>query len=297
MKTRYKILTIIGIIIISLSGFIALKYYVFPDTSENTAILDTIESENSGVSGIKETILSDASYEKILEKIQYEVDKNNLGQFSALVIKNLKKEYQDGEKITFDLYAFGYRDWCIFPQISLYFDGYDEPIYEKSILHPCPAPTGNPSPRTSHYGEYDFGQFPSCKFGGTYTIKGESYEFDSETLGSFYCNGKKEFHEPKIFDIEIPENAISEKINFEPNEIYLSWGDYIRVTNHESIAILVLGESKQTEKTGEVQFGFFIRPGESWKEKILYEGNHWITTRYENDTIINGMNGTIHFEE
>ena len=69
MKTR--LLVIIGIIVISLTGFIALKYYVFPDTSENTAILDTIESENSGVSGIKETILSDASYEKILETAGY----------------------------------------------------------------------------------------------------------------------------------------------------------------------------------------------------------------------------------
>ena len=38
MKTRYKILIIIGVI--SLSGFISLKYYEFPDTSENKAKLD-----------------------------------------------------------------------------------------------------------------------------------------------------------------------------------------------------------------------------------------------------------------
>jgi len=294
MKTRTLI--IIGIIVISLSGFISLKYYVFPDTSESTTKLDTIES-NSDISSIKETILSNASYKKILEKIQYEVDKNNLSQFSALVIKNLKNEYQDGDKITFDLFAFGYRDWCLMPQISLYFEGYDKPIYEMQINHTCPSPMEKPSPRLSRFTQNDFGIFPSCKFEGNYTIHGKLGDFESKSLGTFYCNGKKEFHEPKISDIKIPENTISEKKNFEPNEIHLSWGDYIRVTNYESVPILVLGESKQTEKTDEVQFGFLIRPGESWKEKILYEGDHWITARYENDTVIKGINGIIHFEK
>jgi hypothetical protein len=267
--------------------------WCFPDGNEIKSELELKTPKDIAINNIKKVVLEPASSEKIMQTIQNEVDEKNLGQFSALVLRNLKEEFEDGEKITFDLVAFGYRDWCIIPQISLYYKEYEEHIYKMPALIRCPPPTENPGPRVFLYHQYDFGLFPKCKFPGIHTIKGESFEYGPEVIGSYYCHGTKEFHEPKILDIIIPKGALSEKKNFEPQEMNASWGDYVQFTNNESVSVFVIGESDQTKNNDSVQFGFTVKPGESWKEKILYEGNHWFSVRYENDTMIPWFNATI----
>ena len=248
------------------------------------------------IKNIKDAILANASYEELLNIIKNEVDENNLGQFSALAIKNLKEEFEDGEKITFDLVAFGYRDWCLMPQISLYYQNYEEPIYQVPISHPCPAPAENPGPRVSYFTETHFGLFPTCKFPGIHTIKGELFEYGPEKLAEFYCKGQDKFQPPQIYEVIIPLGATDPEVkaNFIPSEISIRQGDTIRFVNNDNVTLRVLGDSERTNDDG-VEFYYTLKPGEVAEAKVVYHGDHTLFVDID-DKVIPWLNATIYVD-
>lgn len=92
MKTKLLIAICI-VVIFGISTFFILNHH----TPESELQAEQPSTKEIAIKEIRKLIISDASPEKIRDQIQHEVDKNNLSQFSGLMIKNLKEEYQDGE--------------------------------------------------------------------------------------------------------------------------------------------------------------------------------------------------------
>lgn len=154
----------------SMTGFLSCtKVYRDFDTS----ITDfDIASKN-----LTKTILSSASYSDKIYGIKKAVSQTNLGEFSEIILTDLKSDYADGEKITFGLPTFGYHNWCLFPSLSLYYEKYDKPIWEGSIVATCPPPSETPHSVIIYWKSSDFYQFPACRYEGIHTIYGESFKF------------------------------------------------------------------------------------------------------------------------
>lgn len=138
--------------------------------------------KDTAIEIILEHIMTNSSYDHWRQTIQGQVDEKELEPFSTVFLTDIEDEYDEGEKISFSLVNFGYRDWCLMPKILVYHQDYPLPIYEDAISHSCPAPRDNPSPRISLWDEEDFKTFPTCQFDGTYSIWAESFEFESQKI-------------------------------------------------------------------------------------------------------------------
>ena len=219
--------------------------------------------KDTAIKTITKHILSGSSYDQWRQIIQEQVDEHNLEPFSEVILTDIKNQYVENEKISFNLVNFGYRDWCLMPKISVFHQDYHIPVYEDAIVHSCPAPMDNPSPRISIWDEGDFRTFPTCQFEGTYSIWAESFEFESQKIGSFYCNSQKEFRVPESFEVLIPMHSSDYGIknNFIPDRLELRYGDYLKISNEdESIHRVILFIDKQTSSAILAQH---LSPGES----------------------------------
>ncbi len=250
------------------------------------------------IEDLTKTVLSSAERSDKMYAIQKAVSQNNLGEFSEIILTNLKSDYSDGEKITFDLTLFGYYDWCLFPNLSVYYEKYNKPIWESSITHHCPHPSGIPHPVISYWKSNDFNQFPACRYDGIHAIYGESYKFGPKVLGQYYCHGKKEFHPPNTFQIVISDGASNPdlKINFEPSEINARWGDYINFINNDNTTHVIIGESERTKHTDSVEYGTTLEPSKSFQMKLLSNGTIWIYSQTEENKRFDWMRGIIHVD-
>ena len=245
------------------------------------------------IENIRETILTDTSYEQWRQTIQSEVDEKNLGYFSEIMLTDMKDELEQGEKISFSLVNFGYRDWCLMPAISVYHEDHTLPIYEYEIVHSCPAPMKNPTPRISIFYEQDFKTFPSCQFEGRYTIWGESFGFGPQAIGSFYCNSPEKFKAPETFEVTIPQGSSDSNTrnNFAPFEVELAYGDYIKIINQDdSIHQVILFIDEQE---GSADFVIRIDPGGSITEPLYRLGTFDLVSWDENENKHSWMHGVV----
>lgn len=157
-----------------------------------------LSKKGAAIEQMKSAILSDMPYDEKRKVIENRVIQNNLEPFSQIIITNLNHTYKHGEKITFELTNFGYRDWCLMPSIHIYYNGHQEPVYEGAISHSCPPPDDNPGVYIGTWSQDDFlPDVPFCRYEGLHTITGESFEFESQVIGKYYCNGKDDFSAPK----------------------------------------------------------------------------------------------------
>ena len=238
--------------------------------------------KQSAIKKIQDTIDSESSYDDWRQEIQTQVDENNLGQFSSVFLKDMKQEFQMGEKISFNLVNFGYRDWCLMPSIYVYHEDYIMPVYENAIVHPCPPPSDKPSSRISIFSEQDFRTFPTCQLEGTYTIWAKTYEFDSQVIGSFYCNSEKKFTPPKTYEIVIPfgSSEFDLQNNFTPSEISMKYGDYLKITNLDNkIHDVILFADRQS---GSAVLTTSISPDDSFSMPVYNLGTFKLTSWDEN---------------
>ncbi|MEM3064743.1 MAG: hypothetical protein QW177_05155 [Candidatus Nitrosotenuis sp.] len=143
--------------------------------------------------------MSAKTYDDKLDAIQKAISQTNLGEFSHIVLTNLKSDYSDGEKVKFNVTIFGYYNWCLFPNLSLYHEKYDKPVWESGVAGHCPAPAEVSSPRVSYWKSADFNQFPSCRYQGMHIIMGESFEFGPKVVNKYYCHGTALSHKSQQF--------------------------------------------------------------------------------------------------
>ncbi len=252
---------------------------------------ETFSPKQIAIKKIQDALVSDSSYDELRQIIQNQIDKNTLEQFSAVFLKDMRQEFNEGEKISFNLVNFGYRDWCLMPAISVYHEDHMLPIYEDAIVHTCPAPMENPTPRISIFDEQDFRTFPSCQFEGRYTIWGESFEFKPQVIGSFYCNSSEKFKAPETFEIIIPQSSSNFENNFVPSELKLRYGDNIKIINQDDNShYVILFIDKQA---GTVVFGIRINPGESFTEPVYRLGTFELASLDENEEKYPGIHGVI----
>ncbi|MCH7561250.1 MAG: hypothetical protein IIC67_07805 [Thaumarchaeota archaeon] len=248
---------------------------------------DVIQSNKNGI----------VTYDDKWTFIEKTITENNLESFTEMYFQDLKKEYQNDEKITFNLELFGYYPSCIFPSLSLYVDEYpQDPIYTRHVVpHTCPFSLEN-KPVIKSWDESDFRFFPICKYQGKYTIVGNAPEFD-RVIGSFTCNGEKEFKPPKTVKIIIPQGASDPllKKNFDPSQITLNWGDYIMFVNQDDVSYRI------TTSYHDLNVGksyFTLNGGElSNPMKIKYDGTHWLSSKtypYDKTSIVPWMNASIY---
>ncbi|MCV0391965.1 MAG: hypothetical protein K5790_01585 [Nitrosopumilus sp.] len=260
-------------------------------------ILESESAKEIAIENIKESILTDTSYEQWRQTIQKEVDEKNLGYFSQMMITDLKDELEQDEIPSFSLITFGYRDWCIMPSILVYHQDHEEPIYEHQIVHTCPAPDGNPNPYISIRDESDFGTFPLCQFEGQYTIWGKSFEFGPKAIGSFYCNSSEKFRAPETFEIIIPQGSsnLDVKNNFVPSELEIRYGDSLKITNKDnSIHDVILFINKHDDTA---VFGIRVNPGESFVETVYRFGTFELISWDENEKEYPWMHGVVSVTE
>ena len=248
---------------------------------------------------LDEKILSNTSYDQKIQLIQDEVNSKNLKPFSKMVLSNLKPSYKHGEKITFDLTVYGYHDWCLLPNLILYYNGYDKPIHEDRISHSCPAPYGNPYPSVSYWTNANFPLFPTCRYAGLHTIVGESFEFGPKALGQYYCNGKEKFAPPQEFELVIPKGASDPHLGktLVPSELHVKLGDYIKFVNQDDVPFRVMGDSARDHDPGTVEFYYTIKPGDQEQTKIDYDGEYWIRVQSSpEEKDLSWLNATIHVD-
>lgn len=281
MRKSYLVITaLVGITITAALGFYHLS------------------QEDTVIESLTKTVLSSAEHEDKIDTIQKAVNQNNLGEFSEIVLTNLKSDYSDGEKITFNLTLFGYLDWCLFPSLSLYYEKYDKSIWESNVARPCPPPSEMPHPVISYWKPSDFDQFPACRYNGIHTIYGESYKSGPKALGQYYCHGKKEFHHPIAFQVVIPDGASNPdlKINFEPSEVNARWGDYIDFVNNDNVTHVIVRESERTKRTDSFEYVVALEPGKSIQTKLLGNGTNWIYSQTEDNKRFGWMQGVIRID-
>lgn len=246
---------------------------------------------------LTKTILSSASYSDKIYAIKMAVGQSN-EEFSKIVLTDLKSDYTDGEKITFGLPTFGYYNWCLFPSLSLYYEKYDKPIWEGSIVTTCPPPSETPHPVIIYWKSSDFYQFPTCRYEGVHTIYGQSYKFGPTVLGQYYCHGKKEFHSPNTIEIIIPNGASNSdlKKNFEPSEINVNWGDYVNIINKDNATHGIIGETERTRGSDGVEFYATLEPNQSFQTKMLENGTNWLYSETPDNKKFEWMRGVINVE-
>ena len=347
MKTKFIVSIIIGVIVLGTSAYLysQMQECLYPSERTNRIAYDfntcwelfvngylpysseitTEQSEekekefqpksntpkDTAIENIKKSMLNDAnSYEQWQQTIQKEVDEKNLEPFSVVFLANMKEEFEKGEKVSFDLINFGYRDWCLMPRISVYHQGHESSsiggggddvdnaadstlLYQDAIVHSCPPPMDHPTPRVSIWDEDDFDTFPSCQFEGTYTIWGESFEFDSQIIGSFYCNSPDNFREPETFDLIIPHGSSDPKIksNFAPFELELRYGDHIKMTNKDDLLHRVILFTDR--HAGSAVFAIRLDPGETYTTPVYHLGTFGLASQDENENPHIWMHGTV----
>ena len=253
--------------------------------------------KDTAIEMITEHIMSDSSYDQWRQVIREQVDYHDLEPFSEVILTDMKNQYAEGEKISFNLVNFGYRDWCLMPKVLVYHQDYSLPIYEDAIVHSCPAPMDNPSPRISIWDEGDFRTFPNCQFDGTYSIWAESFEFESQKIGSFYCSSQKEFRTPESFEVLIPLHSSDSKIksNFTPAHLELRYGDYLKIFNEDdSVHRVILFIDKQASSAILAQR---LSPGESLVIPVYDLGTFELVSQDEKEKEYPWMNGVVTVDE
>lgn len=292
------ILTVLSIAVIV--GLGLLFFYLWQADIHNVAKPSTKISSwrDTVIENLTKTVLSSAAYSDKTYAIQKAVSQTNLGEFSEVVLTDLKSDYSDGEKVEFNLTIFGYHNWCLFPNLSLYHEKYDAPVWESGVAGHCPAPAEVSSPRVSYWKSTDFYQFPFCRYAGMYTLMGESFEFGPKVVGKYYCHGAKEFQPPKTIQMDVPFGASDpdQKRNFEPSEITANWGDSINFTNNDDMTHVIIGESERTRLTDGVKFYATMEPGQSFQMKMLNNGTNWIFSETTENKRFYWMKGIVHVD-
>lgn len=250
------------------------------------------------IQDLTESVMSAKTYDDKLDAIQKAVSQTSLGEFSEIVLTDLKSDYSGGEKVKFNLTIFGYHNWCLFPNLSLYHEKYDKPVWESGVNGRCPAPAEVSSPRVSYWKSADFNQFPACRYEGMHTIMGESFEFGPKVVGQYYCHGSKEFQMPKTIQISIPYGASdpNQKRNFEPSEITVNWGDYINFINNDDTTHVIIDESDSSRSTDRIEFFVTLEPNQSFQTQMQKNGTNWIYSETIENKRFEWMKGIINVE-
>lgn len=263
-----------------------------------TTSLKALPQRERTIQHLTDSVMSAKTYDDKLDVIQKTISQTNLGEFSQIVLTDLKSNYSDGEKIQFNLTVFGYYNWCLFPHLSVYHEKYEKPVWQSGVAAHCPAPAEVSSPRVSYWKSADFYQFPSCRYQGMHTVIGESFEFGPKMVGQYFCHGAKEFQIPKTIHVSIPLGASdpNQKRNLEPFQIIASWGDYINFTNNDAATHVILGESERTRITDGVEFHATLEPGQSFQIQMQNNRTNWIFAENTENKRLEWISGIITVE-
>ena len=295
MKTRLLIISgicVIVILTVALGANLMLEHANQREVEldQNSIALDaipknglskTLSSNEVAIDNMKSIVLSDTSHQEKIDVIKNEVRDKNLEPFSVVSLKNLKQNYEHDDLITFDLTNFGYRNWCLMPSILIYYENYEKPIYEVAIVHSCPSPGDNYYPYIGQWNQDDFRDMISCKYNGSYTIMAESFQFERQDVGQYYCNGKDVFVRPSVHDIIIPDGATNSQVrpNFIPDKITAKEGDIFKFVNNDDSEFWLVARHDS-----DVQRDIFLHfdPEESREFNQIKSGNYTVTIEIDN---------------
>lgn len=246
-------------------------------------------SKQIAIQSIKSVIDSDASYDEIINTIEKKSHEKNLGMFSSMFLKNLKQNYDHGENIEFDTVAFGNVNWCLMPQVRIFYDGYERPLFEDGVRHSCPPPHGNSFPSIVIWGHESFNETFSCMYDGNYTIMGGVYMFEWQKLGQFYCNGGDEFVPPPVHHMSIVVNEKGlHQLRFLPDSVTAQEGDVFQFTNDSDEEFwLIARHDSDVEQDVSLHFD----PFESREFSHMQSGNYTVSIEVDHHPI--SLNSTI----
>ena len=211
---------------------------------------DDMCPDQPSIDTITQFMLSNASRQEKITEIANQVKTNSLEPFSVVAVKNLKQNYEYGENVTFDLINFGYVNWCLMPSFTVFYEYYERPFYDDAIVHSCPPPSPTYAPRITEFNHDDFRDVMVCKYEGTYTIMAESFSFEKQKIGQFYCNGKDKFVAPSVHELVIPKGVTNpnNNINFEPDSINAHEDDVFRFVNSDDTELWLVARHDSDER-------------------------------------------------
>jgi hypothetical protein len=254
----------------------------------------TLPSKEVTIDLMESVILSDVPHQEKIDVIENEVRNKNLEPFSVVSITNQKQNYEHGDLITFDLTNFGYRNWCLMPSISIYYENYEKPLYESAIVHPCPPPGENYHPYIGEWNQDDFRDMITCKYDGEHTVMAESFQFENQNIGQYHCNGQDEFVRPSVHEIIIPSGATNSQIspNFIPDKIIAKEGDIYKFVNHDDAEFWLVAKHDS-----DVQRDIFLHfdPKESREFNQIKSGNYTVSIEIDHEPMY-WMSATIAVE-
>ncbi len=119
MKTLHISIIIAAVTSVSL-GLLFSNFWQAESGDIEPSSLKIVPQRERIIQDLTESVMSAKTYDDKLDAIQKAVSQTNLGEFSHIVLTDLKSDYSDDEKVKFDLTIFGYYNWCLFPHLSLY---------------------------------------------------------------------------------------------------------------------------------------------------------------------------------